>query len=201
MVLKLSHKNSRDDLSDTGIILEYRKKKKPDLLAPLFERYMHLVFGICMKYLKNIEEAEDASMDILENLFDKLLKHEIDNFPAWLHSLSKNHCLMILRSKKKFISVLNEEEGIKLLENFVESDSDLHLYNKHEADLSLMEEVLTKLDDEQASCISLFYLAGNSYQEVAKKTGFSIKQVKSHIQNGKRNLKNQLLLIQNGKTE
>ncbi len=189
---------SDKDFLDKEIIREYRKKQDPDILEPLFESYMHLVFGVCMKYLKNKEDAEDATMEILEKLLDDLIKHEVNNFPAWLHSLSRNYCLMKLRSKKHIFIGENEEAGRKILDNLVESDPDLHLYNEREADLSQLEDALSQLNTEQAQCLNLFYLSGKSYQEVAKETGFSIKQVKSYIQNGKRKLKNKLILINNG---
>ena len=159
---------------------------------------MHLVFGVCMKYLKNTEDAEDATMEILEKLMDDLIKHEVDNFPAWLHSLSRNYCLMKLRSRKHIFIGENEDAGRKILNNLVESDPDLHLYNEREAELSQLEDALAQLNKEQRQCLSLFYLSGKSYQEVAKETGFSIKQVKSHIQNGKRKLKINLISITNG---
>lgn len=186
------------DFLDKEIIREYRQKQNPDILEPLFESYMHLVFGICMKYLKNTEDAEDATMEILEKLMDDLIKHEVDNFPAWLHSLSRNYCLMKLRSKKHIFIGENEDAGRKILNNLVESDPDLHLYNEREAELSQLEDALAQLNKEQGQCLSLFYLSGKSYQEVAKETGFSIKQVKSHIQNGKRKLKINLISITNG---
>lgn len=180
------------------LIREYRQKQDPDILEPLFESYMHLVFGVCMKYLKNTEDAEDATMEILEKLMDDLIKHEVDNFPAWLHSLSRNYCLMKLRSKKHIFIGENEDAGRKYLNNLVESDPDLHLYNERETELSQLEDALSQLNKEQGRCLSLFYLSGKSYQEVAEETGFSIKQVKSYIQNGKRNLKTNLILIKNG---
>ena len=189
---------SDKDFLDKEIIREYRQKQDPDILEPLFESYMHLVFGVCMKYLKNKEDAEDATMEILEKLMDDLIKHEVDNFPAWLHSLSRNYCLMILRSRKNIFIGENEDAGRKYLNNLVESDPDLHLYNERETELSQLEDALAQLNAEQGQCLNLFYLSGKSYQEVAKQTGFSIKQVKSHIQNGKRNLKTNLILIKNG---
>ncbi len=194
-----SDKDSLDkDILDKEIIREYRQKQDPGILEPLFESYMHLVFGVCMKYLKNTEDAEDATMEILEKLMDDLIKHEVDNFPAWLHSLSRNYCLMKLRSRKHIFIGENEDAGRKILNNLVESDPDLHLYNEREAELSQLEDALAQLNKEQGQCLSLFYLSGKSYQEVAKETGFSIKQVKSHIQNGKRKLKINLISIING---
>jgi len=200
LTLKIRHSKNENVLSDREIILEYRQHNKPGILSPLFENYMHLVFGVCMKYLKNTREAEDATMDIFEKLFKDLLEHEVDNFPAWLHTVSRNHCLMILRSKKNISTGLDEKEGIKLLRDFVESEPGLHHYNEHEDELSLMENALSRLNAEQGQCLSLFYLSGKSYQEVANETGFSLKQVKSYIQNGKRNLKNQMILIRDGKS-
>ena len=52
-----------------------------------------------------------------------------------------------------------------------------------------MDEAMKELNPEQKQCVTLFYLQKKSYQEINEITGFSMLQVKSYIQNGKRNLK------------
>lgn len=197
MFLKITYrsnkkKDSIDKLSDEKLISQFRKKQDPEIVGILFNRYIHLVFGICLKYFHNKEKARDASMEIFEKLFDDLLKYEIERFPPWLHTVSKNFCLMKQRKKT---SLLFEEAIDKKYEfdKIMESDIDLHHSIEREAELIEMEKALYQLKKEQEQCIRLFYLQRKSYQEVAVRTGLSIKQVKSHIQNGKRNLKNNIL--------
>jgi RNA polymerase sigma-70 factor (ECF subfamily) len=184
---------------DQDIISEYRKNMDPEILGVLFDRYIHLVFGVCMKYLKRKDDARDATMEIFENLFGDLLEHEIKNFPSWLHTVSKNFCLMKLREKKWEIIAGPENLFTKDMNKIMESDVDLHHNDEKEAELAEMEKALFQLSKDQEQCVRLFYLHNRSYREVAEITGYSLKKVKSHIQNGKRNMKNYLIASRNNK--
>jgi RNA polymerase sigma-70 factor (ECF subfamily) len=181
--------NDLHDLPDHELILKYRETRNAEVIAILFQRYTHLVYGVCLKYLADQDDAKDAVMEIFEGLIDDLLKHEVHNFKSWLHSVTRNHCLMKLRKEKAMvmdIEKMTERTG----EDFVEIADDLHqedvLENYNPGDLS---EVLKTLKEPQRRCIELFYLEGKSYQEVSDITGYSMNEVKSYVQNGKRNLK------------
>jgi RNA polymerase sigma-70 factor (ECF subfamily) len=182
-------------LSDMDIISRYKKLGDSEVLAFLFDRYIHLVFGVCLKYLKNKEEAKDAAMEIMESLMEKLLQYEISNFPSWLHTVSRNYCLMRIRNRKGDLFI--EIDKRKSEQILVESDEDLHLKIEEEAQLDEMGKAIASLNPEQKQCIKLFFFEKRSYYEIAIETGYSLKKVKSHIQNGKRNLRN--YLIENGK--
>ena len=198
MFLKIIHRSAynRDklqELPDPEIISVYKKQKDPELLGILFDRYIHLVFGVCMKYLKNKEEAKDAGMEIFESLFELLLEHKVEKFAPWLHTVSRNFCLMKLRKRhpEHFTeeSLLTGKESAK----FVEYTSDLHLIDEKEYKLAELEKAMELINNNQQQCIRLFFLENKNYNEVAALTGFNMKQVKSHLQNGKRNLKNILM--------
>ena len=150
------------------------------LLARLYERYMHLVYGVCLKYLGDEELSKDAVMQIFEELIVKANKFEIKNFKSWLYTLSRNYCLMQLRSGKKMQT--------EALDDFMEIADDLHLDDK-ENDLTALERCKEKLPDAQKISIQLFYMDEKCYKEIADDTGYSLNEVKSYIQNGKRNLK------------
>jgi RNA polymerase sigma-70 factor (ECF subfamily) len=186
---------NNNKLSDEELILKYKKTKDVEIIGILFERYSHLVYGVCLKYLKHSARAEDASMEILEGLMQSLLNHDIKKFSAWLYRVSQNHCRMLLREKQTIITpdpfLLNNKE------DFMESELEMHHDNK-EWLLELLEAGLKQLNPKQEECLTLFFLENKSYQEVAKLTGLELKEIKSHIQNGKRNLKK--YMIQNGKT-
>jgi RNA polymerase sigma factor (sigma-70 family) len=175
--------------TDTELIAQYKKTDNNAIVGYLFEKYTHLVFGVCMKYLKDEEEAKDAVMLIFEKLLVDLKKHEISKFSGWLHSVARNHCLMHLRSEKTLTE--KQRELKKDLKTFVESDHQPHLNNvdDKEKQLSLMEEGIKTLKEDQRICVELFYLKEKSYQEIADHTGYSLNNVKSNIQNGKRNIK------------
>ena len=175
----------RQDLKskdDKFLISEYRSTDDKSFVGVLFERYTHLVFGVCMKYLKDEDEAKDAVMMIFEKLLTDLKKHEIEFFRAWLHTVSKNHCLMKLRTAKRFV---------QFNDRTVESSAEWHREEKIqlESRLDLLEKAIPELDQHQQICIRMFYLEEKSYQDITDLTGYDFKQVKSYIQNGKRNLK------------
>ena len=189
----LLRKKNGPALSDEELIQRYKLNSESHYAGVLFQRYTHLVLGVCLKYLQNEEDSKDAVMEIFEHLLEALLKHEVSNFKSWLHTVARNHCLMKLRrqSQKHFKS----QVAIDAVENeLVENPEFEHLLDeKARADrIEQLRFALTQLHPHQRTCVELFYLEGRSYQEIADSTGYSLNQVKSHIQNGKRNLKNLL---------
>jgi RNA polymerase sigma factor (sigma-70 family) len=177
-----------NSLDDKDLLLEFRKTNNNAAVGILYKRYSHLVFGLCMKYLKSQEDAEDMVIHIFTKLFDDLQKHEIEYFKSWLYTYSKNHCLMHLRSfRSKLEKDLAYQENVKTL---MESPDEMHLNNgEREKQLQILESAIENLSKEQKICIRMFYLSNKSYQEISEATGYSVNNVKSFIQNGKRNLK------------
>ena len=145
---------------------------------------MTLVYGLCLKYLKDEDQSKDAVMQIFEELVKKLRIHEVTNLKNWLYSLARNHCLMMLRSAGK-------QQFVSIDDNFVESETLLHqdIDETRESNFALMDKCMQTLAEEQRKSIRLFYLEQKCYSEVAEITGFDMNKVKSYIQNGKRNLK------------
>jgi RNA polymerase sigma-70 factor (ECF subfamily) len=160
----------------------------------LYERYGHLVLGLCIKYLKNKDEAADAVIQIFTNLLKDLLKYQITYFKSWLYTYSKNFCLMELRKRQSTLKhEIEWKENVHLIMDF--SDP-AHLEEK-EKQISLMERAIDLLNTEQKTCIDLFYLKHKSYNEICDLTGFTSNDVKSYIQNGKRNLKLKMEALSN----
>ncbi len=189
----LSSPNKRPDLADATVIARYRASGDTRLLGVLFDRYAHLVFGVCMKYLKNQEDSRDALMNVFEGMGEDLKRFEVRNFPPWIHSVAKNHCLMQLRKRQLLV---NDEYGFAQAEaTLLTFPTDMRFLNEDVTDRHLdnLDLAMASLSPEQQLCIRLFYLEELSYQQVSTKTGFDLKQVKSYIQNGKRNLKNYLI--------
>lgn len=150
----------------------------------LLERYTLLLLGVCMKYLKNEEEAKDAVQQVFLKVLTEVSKYKIEYFKSWLYMVAKNHCLMKLRGQQgKYIKELKEDVAIVLQE------SDKNKLLENEQTYTLLDQCLRELNEEQQQCVTLFYLQKKSYQQIAEYTGFSLMQVKSYIQNGKRNLK------------
>lgn len=154
-------------------------------LSALYQRYMDLVFGVCLKYFKDAERSKDAVMDIYIELTAKLKQHEVENFKGWLHVLARNYCLMQLRSPR----------NVKTTEfnaNFMQSAENTHLNGEaveKETNFVKMEQCLETLPQEQKETVRLFYLENKCYNEIAASTGYDWNKVRSFIQNGRRNLK------------
>lgn len=189
--------NSKKQLSDLDLVAGYKSTLDNSYIAEIYERYTHLVYGVCMKYFRDVDESKDAVMQIFEKLLTDLVKHEINQFKSWLHTVAKNHCLMQLRSRKAIFE--KNEELKKDYPIVMENDFVLHLDNENDTETKLkhLDDGIKDLNDEQRICIELFYLQEKCYQEVAEMTGYTLNQVKSYIQNGKRNLKN-FLINKNG---
>ena len=175
---------SSTNQSDTELVFAYRESGDLKVLGELYQRYMELVYGVCLKYLKEPELAQDAVMQIFEELVSKLKKHEVDNFRGWLHQVAKNYCLMQLRTPKNL-------KTVALPPLLMQNEEDVHLNGvmEKEENFQKLEKCIASLSDEQRTMIKLFYLDGKCYNEIVEITGLEWNHVRSSIQNGRRNLK------------
>lgn len=179
------------EMTDKELLDLYKASGDLDLLGKVYHRYMAMVYGVCLKYLKDREASKDAVMQIFEKLVKTLREHEVTHFKSWLYATSRNHCLMDLRAQKgkKF------EELSPFL---METDGPLHLEDDQEMETNLtkLEKCMEELGNEQKQCVRLFYMEQRCYKEITGMTGYDFNSVKSYIQNGKRNLK--LCMERNG---
>lgn len=183
------------DHSDADLINKYLETGDNVYVGELYKRYGHLVLGLCIKYLKDKDEAEDAVMTIFGQLLNDLKKHKVEYFKSWLYTYSKNYCLMQLRKKQ---NLLKKELDVKENEIFLMDYNNVEHLNEKEQQIALMQSALNELNKEQKLCLELFYLNNKSYTEIVTITGYNNNEVKSHIQNGKRNLKIKMDALQNG---
>lgn len=172
-------------MSDQELLEHFYSDHNNEWLGILLQRYTLLLLGVCMKYLKNEEEAKDSVQQIFLKTISELHKYKVEYFKSWLYMVAKNHCLMKLREK-------HGKTGIEINDRLMstpekEMDRESLLQNDHT--IELMEAALNELTPEQRQCVTLFYLQKRSYQEISDTTGYTMLQVKSFIQNGKRNLK------------
>jgi RNA polymerase sigma-70 factor (ECF subfamily) len=175
---------SHSALTDKELVALYKESGDMAVLGELYQRYMELVYGVCLKYYKEPETAKDSVMQIFEELVSKLKKHEVDNFKGWLHQVAKNHCLMQLRTPRNM-------KTTEFKTDLVQNEEDVHLNGvlEKEENFNKLEYCLGTLTTEQREAIKLFYLEGKCYNEIVEMTGQEWNQVRSLIQNGRRNLK------------
>ena len=172
--------------SDEALLAAYRRTGQSDYLGTLLQRYTLLMLGVCLKYLKDKEAARDAVQQVFLKVITHLPAGEIQNFKGWLYVLTRNHCLQLLRDKKHYA-------GDEVLDALMAPEAGHTLALEKELTLQQLEAALQELAEPQQTCIRAFYLNQKSYQEIMEETGYSFAQVKSYIQNGKRNLRLSLL--------
>lgn len=170
-------------ISEQELLNRFYTDQNKEWLGILLQRYTLLLLGVCMKYLKNEEAARDAVQQIFLKAITELGKYRVDYFKSWLYMIAKNYCLMQFRDKNRHPVELSDQ-----LQLPVDTDI-LHDIREKEKLLDWMHEGLQNLNGEQQQCVTLFYLEKKSYQQISQVTGFTLLQVKSFIQNGKRNLK------------
>lgn len=176
------NQSSEQQLTDQELLQRYKTDGNSSWIGILFDRYAILLLGLCMKYLKNEEDARDSVQQIFLKVLSDIHRHDVIYFKAWIYQVARNHCLMQLRHHK----------DVELKESHMPGTAEIEDTSGHvQKDMMLenMQEAMNMLNDEQRTCVRLFYLEKKSYQEIADQTGYSLLQVKSYIQNGKRNLK------------
>lgn len=171
-------------ISDADLLKRFYADGNNEWLGILMQRYTMLLLGVSMKYLKNEEEAKDAVQQVFLKAINELHKYKVEYFKSWIYMITKNHCLMQLRDKGRFSAEINERTMA-----LADGPEEKNIHLEKDRALTSMAAALLQLNKEQQLCVTLFYLEKKSYQEIAGISGFSMMQVKSHIQNGKRNLK------------
>ena len=174
--------------SDEELLKHYKQSGNKDLFADLFKKHVAVVYGTCLFYLQDKDEAQDATMQLFEKLLLDINNREIENFKGWLSFVVRNHCISIIRKNK------SQNKNVKSYYEFEYEDADYETEEKINAVsdddmLESMKQCLPKLKENQRVCVELFYLNNKSYQDIANQTGFTLNEIKSYIQNGKRNLK------------
>lgn len=174
----------QNEQPDQELVALFRQTGNMEVLAILFQRYMDLLYGVCLKYLKEPETARDTVMQLFEELLRKLPHHEVEHFKSWLYTLARNYCLMQLRTPRNLKTTEFRAE-------YMQSEPETHLNGvwQQEADFQQLENCLQTLSSEQRTTVELFYLQHKCYKEIATETGIEWNKVRSHIQNGRRNLK------------
>lgn len=182
--MRLFPRKRTSDLSDQELMARYKTGGDKSFVGELYNRYAHLIYGVCLHYFTDRELARDAVLQIFERLFDSLKTQQPDNFGVWINTVTRNHCISELR--KQQVQRSREEAYTHEVKTDLLEETDPE---QREDQLKRLEQAVRSLGEEQRRCIELFYFGDKTYREIADLTGFTEKEVKSHLQNGKRNLK------------
>lgn len=183
--MRLFPRKRTSSLSDLELLEAYRKNQDKALIGELYNRYAHLVYGLCLNYLQDREQSRDAVLNLFEKLLITLKDNKPDNFSNWLCFVARNHCISELRKQQ----VKRNRDEIYAADIHALTAQEEEDPQSREERLLRLENAIKTLGEDQRRCIELFYFGDKSYREIAVITGFSEKEVKSHLQNGKRNLK------------
>ena len=171
--------------SDSDLLARFQGEEDKEALASLFNRYLELTYGLAIRYLKTEVRAEDAVMAIYIELQEKLPQHQIHNFKNWLHTFVRNHCLMQLRREKREVTENFDPHIVQSAENWHPLDEEIPGQDRE----ITLRACLGQLNEQQIACVQLFYYQGHSYLAIAELRQESVGQVRSNIQNGRRNLR------------
>ncbi len=175
---KLNH------IDDKELLQKFYEDHNNEWLGILLSRYSLLLFGVCMKYLKNEDDAKDCVQQIFLKVINELHKYKVEYFKSWIYMIARNHCMMKFRDKEKHTIEINEN-----ISSAPDDITDKNFFIDKDNALTKMQLAIQQLSTEQKQCINLFYLEKKSYAQICAESGFSMMQVKSNIQNGKRNLR------------
>lgn len=181
-------KKKKEYVNDEDLLLQYKQSGDKDLFADLFKKHVTTVYGTCLFYLQDKDEAQDATMVLFEKLMLDISTREINNFKAWLSFVVRNHCISLIRKNKTTSKNKKSYYEFEMEETSYEAEEKIQSVSD-DALLQEMKNCLPRLKDKQRICVERFYLQNKSYQDIADETGYSLNEIKSHIQNGKRNLK------------
>lgn len=177
---------------DEWLVNAYKQSGEKALVGELFEKYVKTVYGACLFYFKDKADAQDAVMQIFEKLMIELRRKEVNNFKGWLSFVVRNHCITLIRQNKTKYNFKENYYGFEYELNNEEEENYLNGISNEEL-VDQLPIYLDQLNDKQKKCIELFFLKDHSYQQISTLTGYSVNEVKSYIQNGKRNLKQAII--------
>ena len=189
--------NKKVNKTDEDLVAAYKTSGNKNVFSDLFKNHVNTIYGTCLFYLQDKDEAKDAVMNIFEKLLLDLKKNDIKNFKAWLSFVVRNHCISVIRKRNTTLKNVKSYYDYEYRETTYETELKVESVSDDKL-IEYMQECLPKLKESQQKCIQLFYLKNLSYQQVSELTGYEINEVKSYIQNGKRKLK--LLIEEQQKT-
>lgn len=169
---------------DNLSVEKYLQSRDPQYWGTLYEKYRQPTFLLCMRIVRNVEEAKDLAAETFIKAFEHLERFKPGHpFLPWLSRIATNLCVDHLRRRNRF-------RFQAVAENHVVANSDGESSAEDQEELKTrILKAIKMLKRAQRRCFCLFYIHRLSYQEISELTGYSLQQVRSHIQNGRRKFK------------
>lgn len=174
-----------EHLTDEALLSHFQQSGDLAYLSALYERYMPMVYGVCLKIYRDPLKSEDAVMSIYEELVRKAREHQIESFRGWLYVLARNYCLMEWRKNNRHRTDYHAPENM-VYYDAVEATFEVELPVEKGKPL---EKCMGELPHQQRKSVELFYFEDKSYKEIAVLMAEEVGKVRSYIQNGRRNLR------------
>jgi RNA polymerase sigma-70 factor, ECF subfamily len=167
--------------SDEELVSRYQLTGDPEYFAQVFARNRTLVFAACRRFFGNGSLAEDATQETFLRAYKNIHQFREGNVCGWLMRIAKNVCIDLWRKQRPELEAVEagsiDPSGICNLD---------HLTAMTHA-MKRVQEEMKSLAPAQRRCLEM-KMEGFSYEETAERTGLSVGEVKSHLQNGRRML-------------
>ena len=185
----MSEENFIDDL----------KKGHRNAFAQLIDDYQDKVFGKCLSFVPNKEDAEDIAQEVFVEVFKSIKKFKGNStLSTWIYRITTNKCLEFIRkknTKKRFAflqSLFGNEVPLDRTSYFTEFKHPGILLENQE-DAEVLYSAIDRLPEDQRVAFTLHKIEGLSYKEISEITEKSIPSIESLLFRAKKNLQKLLL--------
>jgi len=149
----------------------------------LVERHQRWLHAVCSRMLRSDDAGRDAAQEVFARALERLSTLRGENFPGWLKVIAVNHCLNTIDRNKRLVPIEHADTAPA-----PGPSPDARLL--HAERVALARRLVARLPDKQKVVFCMKYIDGFSYDEIERLTGFSGNEVKSFLQNARRNVEN-----------
>jgi len=164
------------DSPDKDLILSFQKTQSNKTFEFIYDRYASFVYRRCLLMTDSEADAQDLTQEIWIKVYFALDNFRFESrFSTWLSRITINRCINYLKKREKFVF----SEEIEEIENGSLPDIN------HSLDVT---KLLSRLSIGKKALLTLKYIDGVSYEEIAEITGIRVSAVKMRIARAKKKL-------------
>ena len=177
---------SENALQDFQIIDQAVNEQDEQAYAMLMERYKKPVYHMILKMVRNVDDAEDLTIEAFTKAFKNLYKFKKDyTFSTWLFRIATNNSIDFIRKKKLDTMSLNTAYQDESGANVTIDVKDKNLDPQEEAikaqKIDLVQLFVTKLPAKYQRLVRLRYFSELSYEEIARELEAPLGTVKAQL--------------------